>query len=943
MATYVLPQVLVFQDFTIQPVVPANPLSAHIAGGHAFLIRENQEDEREFGQIGLYDNAVDTSTLWPNRPAGGVVDYSYTKLFVENALLQYFSDPLSAGESTVVMSGFNNRIHSCSLNFATNGTYARDEDLYDRDVQIGDVIRVRGIPTGTGASGDPVTLWTYVRGLVADEIAATVAAATEDTSNTLWDDSQTASTNTVRTGPENQVTIAVDGSGYNGLAAGLVSETYVIRVTESSIGGVLETAQLRVISASGTDNQLSVTPSAAGDPTDIGTRGLTVSFDIDLDISTTPSGVSPNNLVVGQEFAVTVNQAFTGTNAASGGSYDSTQSTTYIIEVTKGALFAATSKPEITVRTTNGVDQSGPHIVTAASTDVAIGTRGVTVEFSSSLGLSKGDRFYINVAGIGSGPVQTLVLGHNLDSTFDSGDEVGIELYIRKPLLEVTANRTGMAPLTNWEQSETEITIRSNIVAYDASWTVDGQPLPLDVYSSAALNYGVLYVQYRAWLPALANKVNSIIDVSTIDDISGALTPDNPLKWGVFKALTNSNGTPVLYTAVIDPNDLNTWDEVMEALLTRDDAYELVPLTRNPDVFSLYQAHVNNSSAATEGLWRVAWFNLSGIPEIPVVTAGSTVPNHLIATTTNGQQALAVFEDDTQTSGSQYTICRVPAANSNFLVNDVRPGDIVRALYVGDGFGGYTYSEFVVDEVQSENQLRVKTGPGAPQSVPAKIEIWRNLAAIEEADEIGRSAGAFNDRRIRCTWPDLIESSGTLQEGYFLNAALAGLASGVLPHQGLTNVSLAGFSSTQRTNDKFNKPQLDRMALAGVWIVQQALTGEIYTRHAVTSGDYIDINQREEMLTRNVDSISYRFKDYFAPFIGVTNVTPTMQDVILGGIKKLIRTLQIERVTVNLGGQLIDATVARFYVSEMFKDRYVAYINLQVPYALNNIELHLVV
>jgi hypothetical protein len=133
------------------------------------------------------------------------------------------------------------------------------------------------------------------------------------------------------------------------------------------------------------------------------------------------------------------------------------------------------------------------------------------------------------------------------------------------------------------------------------------------------------------------------------------------------------------------------------------------------------------------------------------------------------------------------------------------------------------------------------------------------------------------------------------------------------------------------------------MALDGVWIVQQALTGEIYTRHAVTSGDYIDINQREEMLTRNVDSISYRFKDYFAPFIGVTNVTPTMEDVILGGIKKLIRTLQIERVTVNLGGQLIDATVARFYVSEMFKDRYVAYINLQVPYALNNIELHLVV
>ena len=126
-------------------------------------------------------------------------------------------------------------------------------------------------------------------------------------------------------------------------------------------------------------------------------------------------------------------------------------------------------------------------------------------------------------------------------------------------------------------------------------------------------------------------------------------------------------------------------------------------------------------------------------------------------------------------------------------------------------------------------------------------------------------------------------------------------------------------------------------------LFSRLLTGKIYTRHAVTTGDYENINDREEMITRNVDSISYRFKDYFEPFIGVTNVTPSMQDVILGGLGKLIRVLQSERTTVQLGGQLIDATVDRFFVSEIFKDRYVAFISIQVPYALNNIELHLVV
>lgn len=944
MATYVLPQVLVFQDFTTQPAVAANPLSAHIAGGHAFLVRESDDDERENGDLGLYDNTSDDANLWPNRPTGAVVDQSYTKVFIENALLQYFTDDVSAGSLIDVVSGYSNRIKSDSVNFASNGAFARDANLFDRDVKVGDIIRVRGVPTGPGASGSAVTLWTYVKGLVADEIAAVIGAASVDANNA---GTQSFSESIAQTdGPENCVQAAVTGSAYDGLPDGQPSETYTITVLDGSVGGDYTTARLRVTSASGTDDVAEVTPAASGSPTDIGTRGLTVTFsDVDsaaCSLSADNESISYNDLISGQEWTATVAQDFTATTATSGGTYEDAEDTTYIVEVTKGGAFS--TSPEISVTTTNGIDQSGPHVVTGLTTDVTIGTEAVTIQFGASTeGLNKGDRFYIAVTGVAAGPIRTIELGQNLDENYLAGDEVGIELYIRKPLLEVSANRTGMAPLTNWEQSETEITIKSGIVAYDSEWTASGVPQPLDVYSSSDLDYGHVFVEYRAWLADLVSRINSISDVADIDDISGPLTPDNPLKWGVFKALSNSNGTPVLYTAVTDPDDVDTWDEVFEILLTRDDAYNLVPLTKNATVQGLYQAHVNSASAPSEGLWRVAWFNLSGVPEIPVVSAGSSVVNYALATTTDGEEALAVFEDDPQTSGTQYTIVRVPAANANFITNGVRAGDIVRGLYTGDGFGNFTYSEFVVDEVQSENQLRVAVGPGAPQSVPAKIEIWRNLSAGEEAVEIGRTAGAWNDRRIRAVWPDQIESSGTVQEGYHLAAALAGLASGVLPHQGLTRVEVAGFSSTQRTNDKFNKPQLDSMAVAGVWIVQQAIDGEIFTRHAVTTGDYEDINQREEMLTRNVDSISYRFKDYFEPFIGVTNVTPTMRDVILGGMNKLIRTLRTERVTVQLGGQLIDATIDRFFVSEIFRDRYVAYISLQVPYALNNIELHLVV
>lgn len=944
MATYVLPQVQVFQDFAVLPAVEANPLSAHIAGGHAFLVRETDSTERELGNLGLYDNSTNSAYAWPNQPTASMIDQTYTKVFVQNALLQYLVDDVAAGSDITVVSGYSNRIASDTLNFASSGAYPRDASLLDRDAKVGDVVRVRGVPTGPGNTGDAVTLWTHVKSLVANSVAAVVASATADAANAPTQSASTAISQSA--GAENCLSGTADGASYDGLSGGQVSETYTVTVLDGSVAGDHTTARLRVLSASGTDDIAEFSPSAIGVATPIGSHGLTVTWSDDDNVACSLSadneGVSDIDFVAGQEWTVDVSQDFTATTATSGGTYASAEDTTYIVQVTKGGTFA--ELPVISVSTTNGVDQSGPHVVTGLSTAVNIGTDSVTIEFgASTLGLNYGDRFYVPVTGVASGPVRTIELADNLDATFAAADPVGIELYIRSPLLSVEQNRTGFAPLTNWDQSSTEITTNAGMLGYDATWTDNGVEQPLPVYSSTDLSYGDVYVEYRAWQSDLCGVINGVQNVSEIDEISGSLTPDNPLKWGVFKALENNNSTPVLYTAICNPDDPDSWTEMLEIASSRDDVYNMVPLSRNSTVLSAYQAHINSSSSPNEGLWRVAWFSLSAVPEIPLVSTGSSVPNHTAPTTTDGQVALAVFEDDPGTSGTQYTIVRVPENNAAFITNGVKPGDTVRGLYSGDGFGNFDYSEFTVAEVQSEGQLRLASGPGAPQTVPAQIEVWRNLNAAEESVEIAQTAGAWNNRRIRAVWPNTIESSGTIQEGYHLCAALAGLASGVLPQQGLTNVSISGFSSATQTTDKFSKTQLDTMALSGVWIVSQAIDGEIYTRQALTTGDYEDINQREEMLTRNVDSISYRFKDYFAPFIGVTNVTPTMEATIRGGMLKLIRLLKSERSTVQLGGQLVDAEIDRFFVSEIFKDRYVAYVSLEVPYALNNIELHLVV
>ena len=943
MATYVLPQVQVFQAFQATPAANANPLNAHISGPHAYLLRYAEENERSKGLLGYYDRIVDANYAWPTLPTGAIVDEGYVKVYIKDALLKYYEDGLSSGSVITRVSGYNNRIRSATKAFKANGTtYTRSADFYDRDVAPGDVVKVRGL-----SSGLSVTLWTYVKNLIPDVVAAVVGASSADTNNGT---TQSATGTVVKlAGADNCVYPLADVTAYDGLPSGDINETYDILVTGSSVNGDLTTATLRIISGSGNDDVTEVVPSAAFAATTIGTRGLTVEFFNSAtggcSASATADDVPADDLIIGQRWRVIVTDNFAPATSASGGTYDSTVDTTYIVEVTRGGLFSSATKPQISVSTSNGADVSGPTTVSASATAVAVGTAGVTITLTGA-GLRKGDKYYIECTGTVFGHYRTIELGHSLDTGITAGAQVEVTLYIRKPALNVTKNRTGFAPLLNWDTSETELTLYSGIVAYDSTWTNSGVELALDVVSEASKGYGAVHVEYRAWLQTLTNEVNFISDVGELDTaIVGALDPDNPLKWGVFKALENSNGTSVGYTAVSNPDDTTTWADVLEVLLGRDDVYGLVPLTRNRTVLDLYAAHVTAQSSPEQGLWRVLWVNLAGVPEIPVVSAGSTVVNHITATTSDGETCLATIVDDPDTSGSQFTIVNNTNANGDFVTNGVRIGDVVRALYAGDGFGVTTYSEYVVAEVISEDQLRLVSGPAAPVNSAAKIEIWRSLSAAAEAAEIALDAGSWGSRRIRAVWPDTIESSGTVMEGYFLAASLAGLSAGLLPQQPMTRVEIVGYSRVNRTTAKFNRTQLDALALAGVFIVtQNSNDGKIYTRHAVTTGEYTDVNQREESVTRDVDYVSYFLRDTLDPFIGIYTINEAVVrriDLILdSGLNQLSGGFG---PLTTVGPALIAYSGLTVTQDVLIKDKLNISVNITVPYALNVIALTLVI
>jgi hypothetical protein len=939
MSSYVKPQVLVFQEFRIVPTEITEPLRAHVSGPHAILHRYSDPDEKKLCQLGLYDRLNDTFYSWPSRLAGSRIDDSYVKVFIDKAELMYYEHTIGQVETTITaVAGKTNWIESSDLSFKSNGAaYPRSAVFNDRDVQLGDMVHLRAVDVEDDCT--EYTLETYVTGFASELVAAEVEAARTD------DDNQETVSNAGSYakigGPDNCVDISdADYSEYDGLVDGDVEEEYTIEVIKSSIAGCTA-ARLRVTSASGNDDVAEVTPEDFGTPTAIGTRGLTVTFDYDpgagCSTSAEEDGVEPDIFVTGQKWRVNVSQAYTAVNATSGGDYDGEKNDIYVVECTKGGTWA--ELPEVMVRTVKGLDFSGPTEVTDDNLFVAIGTHGVEIKFHGASvgnavpGLRKGDKWYITVVSSKAGPVRKLILRDDIPQQIATADDMDLRLYIVDDI-QVSKNRWGYAPTTNWETEATQINIKEGIIAYHPEWTDNGLEQPLEVRG------GVVYVEYREWLSELADEVNAINDAADLGVIKGQLHPDNPLKWGVYKALANSNGTAVKYTAVADHTDLDSWVEVLERVKGRDDLYNLVPMTFDVRVHNLYAAHIDAESNEYANNWKGGVFALAAEPVKQIAGEGATIGG--VSGNVVDEPVLATLADDPDATNTQYTRLTVTSGNGYFITNSVQPGDIVRYNFTVDGFGEEQYEEYVVDAVVSESTLLLYTGADNAVTEPQRVEVYHNLNRNEIADDIATRAGAFSDRRVVAVWPDQVGEAGTLQPGYYLAAAIAGLASGVVPHQPLTNVEVAGFDDFTRSYKYFNETQLNRMAEAGVWIVTEDKDGTPHTRHALTT-DNLDLNRREEMIRRNVDSISYLFLRRLRPYIGRTNATERMVTLLGTEVTRLIDFFKNNGNTAELGGQLIDGTVRTLRIHPLLRDRIEIVLDLTVPAPLNNIELHLVV
>jgi hypothetical protein len=1026
---YIVPKVLIQQEFTQIPVYAEFPLAAFIVGPHYSLTRYDVADEKPYTKVSnpsdaslgnAYQATADVTYDVPNVPAGGNTDPTYTKVFFEDAVASYFplaelGAEVNTSDDYVDFVGIPNQManYKNRVRFETNTGalktahgYARSPFLSDRDVRVGDLVTV--------TDEDGVSLNTSVKSLIRDtymedwDLSARSGywAITQGANDGVLANNRLTSVSsnfteeltgqfvtiqgiTIDTGTSykviavlNSTTLLLDRSvatpdeDLNFYFGGIYQDPSNVRPSNTVIGTpsylwrglganpgqgtfaatnstvtyvghrnlrVMEDTYTVVLTSgnSAINARFSIR-SAAGafaPKSNVALTGTTLTLDRDdanVPVTLSFSGTTSWVGHVGKGFEVSVSALTQTAVVQSGGdSYKGKYDTTYKITVVRGGAFfngtngATCAKVSVT---SSGVDSSAA-IPVAYDTYFNVGNQGVRASFdnpqgSANGGLILGDSYYVEAKAARLGAVRVIELNNDLPaSTLANGNDMYINLSLKKNSVEISKIRDLEEGTLNWEQNQNYVTVNSGVTISDPSITVNG------VEAKLTASKGDIFIHHRDLLQDNIVSIGAITSEGEVSRKLGTVHPDNPLAQGVYDAVLNANGAFVYFLGV-QTDDLEGYNNALEIAKKSDKVYGFVPLTFDRAVHDAFVGHVNAFSSPSVGLWRVTWLSIQD-------EKSSTI----YGTKADGSSYLGTITQDPEAPVTQLNL--VSVAGASFLDDGVRPTDSLRLNFRTNVDGTTSYDEYIVDEVRTQTTLTLTTSVASAISSGVKVEIVRNFTRDERANNIALIGGSYMNRRVRVVFPDTYKYNGVEKAGYFMAAALAGLRSGVVPHQGLTNTVVLGADDLSKVVNEFTQDQLNLMAEHGIWLVVQAVVGATpYVRHQLTT-DSTGLNTSEDSITTNVDNISYALKHTLTPFVGTYNINPVNIQIIRDAIIKELVFRATQTFTARAGNQLVSFTPATDIIliqqDPTYKDRIDVEVKLNVPYPLNYISLKLLV
>lgn len=1039
MATYIKPQVLVYQEFQATPSAADTDLRAWIVGPNGVTHKRGEESIGDYADVprgGL-------TTEIPGLEAGSLVDEPSVKVCVDNALLQYAHVKVDTTSSTRAYNnpGTPNELVFDGFNLAEFKTYQRASALGNRDVQPGDTVRISGyaasIPgvtqcedvsfdtkvlalsveetassigpvvrqTNKGGSyetsvqvqvgdGDPTaasdaTVGGTYAGLMAEEVytltivndgekayyivdsasgidsfptmqalpegvaveaSGSVEAHTDYTfavgkkgltlTVTELPEVSTDTTSYIitltyegitegavkRFDPDHKATeltgdaLTADGKNftftghYDPKPTGWIRQKYWITATAVNTTTSCQNVEFHIVSESGLDDSPKVQATVSGS---------SWSFKLNNEITGSFTQSQFESIEPGDTWLYEFSGAYDPISIETEGTYTGDDDDTYIITcVSGGQVGSEDNIPKVVIHSRTGSEYIGPVEVTEHGVLMSLGvqfnfvyTEASGNDPASNDDMALNDTWVCRVRSSKSGRVNGLVLR---DSIPDELRSVSASSIVP---LDVKFCVSEDIEISDFELEDTTISIPFGVkVEVEGITERNGAPKPLDLIA------GEMSVQYREWSANGAGCLNYIANTDELDRIPGAIEPDNPLKYGVYKALANSNGTTVVYTPVVG-NSLDAWNDAFAAGIGSREVYTLVPLSQDIQILNLAATVINNDSNEETCAWKNGFFNVAAPTRIMRVGKSD---NLIHQTSTDGEKVFATIIAD-ETGKGVVEITSKDAGRANASLLEVKEGDELRV------FGtGRDYTSYIITGIKGDT-LTIR-GVNESVVIPTSIEVWHHLKRDEQVDYICDIAQSFSNRRIKLVWPDLVGEGGWELPGTILCAALAGMISGILPNQSMTRVSLSGFDDLTRSLGYFTDTQIKKLAASGVWCVIEDQDGTVYTMHGLTT-DTLSIQFSEEMMTRIIDLISFRIRDLLDTYIGTTNVT----EDTMSAIHKTLSTYlgRVAASNYNAVGPLITKfAITSIEQDPLLLDRINVVVNLVVVKCTNYIAVH---
>lgn len=583
----------------------------------------------------------------------------------------------------------------------------------------------------------------------------------------------------------------------------------------------------------------------------------------------------------------------------------------------------------------------------------AVTTLGLTADTRAygALGhVEPGDELFID--GVSAGIISQVAPGGQV-SVLKMSEQKSISLSAGRYWYIIAKNLTGSGvdrptPSLVVDANKTS-TLKTNLLR-------DTTGVPVHPTQGRAPVY-LSYTAIRKDLSALADQASLIrIDSQTqLESVMSPITTQNPLALGMFFALVNAPGVQITglgVDAVSADAPFGTPEAFTRAaeLLEAFEVYALAPLTHDQTVAQIFKTHTQFMSEPAQKGERITLFN----SEQPTNALDMLVASGADGNTT-GSSGLSFDTGIPNLSALLLAkgvspVGTIPTTAGVFLdiASDAKKYSVagisgsvitIRTTFnAGDNDDSY-YSATALNIPPLPAQLiseafAVRVRGAAlvtADNTPDKAKIAETYAALSQS---------YGDRRFWHTAPDsaaaTVEGLEQIINGFYMNAAIAGMIGQQPPQQSFTNFPMAGFTRVLGSNDFFSETQMNIMAAGGTYIiVQDAPSAPLISRMALTT-DLTSVETRTDSITKVVDFTAKFLRRSLKNFIGRFNITQAFLD-------------QLGTVIGGVGGYLVEVGVlVGFNLNNIIQDEdapdtVLVDVLIDPPYPCNYIRVTLVI